>query len=59
MMSSIEAPVRPPSTTRKVGPVDLLHDPAPTGSTPEVITYHADPGSPSEENLRLLASLAT
>src|ERR1700737_1565342 len=24
-----------------------------------IVTYHADPGSPSEENLRLLASLAT
>jgi MmyB-like transcription regulator ligand binding domain/Mycothiol maleylpyruvate isomerase N-terminal domain len=44
----------------QVGPLDLhyaiLHLP---DQRQMIITYHADPGSPSEENLRLLASLAT
>jgi hypothetical protein len=44
----------------QVGPLDLhytiLHLPDPRQM---IVTYHADPGSPSEENLRLLASLAT
>jgi len=43
----------------QVGPLDLhytiLHLP---DQRQMIITYHADPGSPSEENLRLLASLA-
>jgi transcriptional regulator with XRE-family HTH domain len=44
----------------QVGPLDLhytiLHLPE---QRQMIITYHADPGSSSEENLRLLASLAT
>jgi hypothetical protein len=44
----------------QVGPLDLhytiLHLP---DQRQMIVTYHADPGSPSEERLRLLASLAT
>jgi hypothetical protein len=44
----------------QVGPLDLhytiLHLP---DQRQMIVTYHADPGSPSEESLRLLASLAT
>ncbi|HEY1442062.1 MAG TPA: XRE family transcriptional regulator, partial [Mycobacterium sp.] len=44
----------------QAGPLDLhytiLHLP---DQRQMIITYHADPGSPSEENLRLLASLAS
>jgi transcriptional regulator with XRE-family HTH domain len=44
----------------QVGPLDLhytiLHLPE---QHQMIVTYHADPGSPSEENLRLLASLAS
>src|ERR1700744_661718 len=43
----------------QVGPLDLhytiLHLP---DQRQMIVTYHADPGSPSEESLRLLASLA-
>jgi MmyB-like transcription regulator ligand binding domain len=44
----------------QVGPLDLrytiLHLP---DRRQMIVTYHADPGSPSEESLRLLASLTS
>ncbi|MBP2476671.1 hypothetical protein JOF53_005543 [Crossiella equi] len=44
----------------QVGPLDLRYEKfAVPGTTQVLVTYHADPGSASEEKLRLLGSLAT
>lgn len=41
-----------------VGEFDLVHEPMalPGGAPMRLVTYHAEPGSPSEEALRMLAS---
>jgi transcriptional regulator with XRE-family HTH domain len=44
----------------QVGPLDLRYEKFPIPASPGqvLVTYHAEPGSPSEEGLRLLAHLA-